>query len=358
MMKQQLLSILCPSYNHEKYVKYFLDSLLAQTNPNWELIIVDDCSTDNNVAEIKKYKDSRIKLIQNPFNMGINCGLNRAFEVSSGQYICFCASDDMLCPDYIDNVFDCFEKHPDKELLYCNLQLMDNDNNLLNQIWYSPKSDRYDILKYMFMKGNWPLSPGMVIKRDLFKQIMPLDIPMSQYQDYKMHIDLMLNADFVVMDKICVLYRKANNQSGLSASNDKTARAKQLEENLLMNSFLKIKDTKTLRNIFKNDLDAYKTIKPETIPFVLGQMALKSSNKYKQIWGYNQIVACINDIKHYETVNKLYGFSYKDFLNLAKYFDKDDTEIKYKKYKGLFNKMLVVIAVLVITIIIIGIAHV
>ena len=49
-MQKPLVSILCPTFNHEKYVKFFLDSLLAQTNPNWELLIVDDCSTDNNVA--------------------------------------------------------------------------------------------------------------------------------------------------------------------------------------------------------------------------------------------------------------------------------------------------------------------
>ena len=90
-MQKPLVSILCPTFNHEKYVKFFLDSLLAQTNPNWELLIVDDCSTDNNVAEIKKFHDSRIKLIQNPFNMGINCGLNQAFERARGDYMCFCS---------------------------------------------------------------------------------------------------------------------------------------------------------------------------------------------------------------------------------------------------------------------------
>ena len=105
------VSVLCPSFNHEKYMKFFLDSILAQTNPNWELIIVDDCSTDNNVAEIKKYKDKRIKLIENPFNMGINCGLNNAFKYAKGEYVCFSASDDILLPEYVDNITKTFENN-------------------------------------------------------------------------------------------------------------------------------------------------------------------------------------------------------------------------------------------------------
>lgn len=337
MSAQQIVSILCPSYNHEKYICFFLDSLLAQTNPNWELIIVDDCSTDNNVAEIKKYTDARIKLIQNQFNMGINCGLNKAFMASAGQYISFCASDDMLCPDYVENVLNNFAHHPNVGVLYSNLQLIDNNNKLLNQKFYNKYLDRYSALRCLFMKENCMLSPGMVVKRDLFKKIYPLDIPMSQYQDYKMHIDLLLQADFMVMDKISVLYRKNDSQSGISAYNEITTRRRYLEENLLMDSYLKIHDVKLLRNIFATDLDGFGKISGRTIPFVLGQLAMMSSEKYKKIWGYNQISKFINNPSNYTMVNKLYGFAYKDFLGLAAVFDRPLLEIKYKKYKQLFN---------------------
>lgn len=348
-MSKQTVSILCPSYNHEKYVKYFLDSLLAQTNPNWELIIVDDCSTDNNVAEIKKYTDKRIKLIQNPFNMGINCGLNRAFAESNGQYISFCASDDMLKPDYVENVFNCFKQNPNKKLLYCDLQIMNPDGNPKKEFWHNPRINRYAVLNQMFFQGNCLLSPGMVIRRDLFKKFLPLDIPLSQYQDYKMHIDLLLQSDFMMMDKISVLYRKPNNQSGLSAFNDVTARNKHLEENLLMDSFLQIHDVALLKRIFTDDLKPFGTINKETLPFILGMLAINlSHDKYKKIWGYNQIVKFINCPKNYQLVNKLYGFSYSDFLNLAHKFGKNVIQIKYQKYKHLFNASLFVIGILFI----------
>lgn len=351
-MSKQTVSILCPSYNHEKYVKYFLDSLLAQTNPNWELIIVDDCSTDNNVAEIKKYTDKRIKLIQNPFNMGINCGLNRAFAESSGQYISFCASDDMLKPDYVENVFNCFKQNPNKKLLYCDLQIMDPDGNPENEFWRNPRINRYAVLNQMFFQGNCLLSPGMVIRRDLFKKILPLDIPLSQYQDYKMHIDLLLQSDFMIMDKISVLYRKPNNQSGLSVFNDVTARNKQLETNLLMDSFLQIHDVALLKKIFAENLNPFGTISQKTIPFILGMMALQSSDAYRKIWGYNQISRFINDATNYALVHEMYDFSYTEFLGLSTQVGSDSIELKYKKYKRLFNCSSFVIVILLIVLII------
>lgn len=351
-MTKKIISILCPSYNHEKFAVFFIESLLNQTNPNWELIIVDDCSTDNNVQEIKKYKDSRIKLIQNPFNMGINCGLNHAFNVSQGQYISFCASDDMLKPDYVENVFNCFEQQPNKDLLYCDLQVIDNNGHMTDRVFTNIRENRYAVLRHMFFIGNWPLSPGMVIKRSLFESLLPLDIPMSQYQDYKMHIELLLQADYMIMNKISVLYRKDDdNQSGLSANNKKSAICRQLEENILLDSYLKIQDVSLLKNIFETDLGNFKDVSRKTIPFVLGQLALNSKDMYKKLWGYNQIARFINDTKNYALVHKMYGFSYKDFLNLAAKFDNNPMEIKYNKYKRLFNRLLLVIAVLVLTII-------
>ena len=355
-MTKKLLSVLCPTYNHEKYVKYFIDSLLAQTNQNWELIIVDDGSTDNNVAEIKKYNDKRIKFFQNPFNMGVNSSLNKAFAKSSGQYISFCASDDMLRPDYVENVFECFEKNPDKNLLYSDLQLIDNQNKLKNAIWRNSMSDRFSVLHNLFMFENCMLSPGMVAKRELFDKIFPLDIPLSQYQDYKMHVDLLLNSDFMIMDKISVLYRKNDAHSGLSARSEATTTARQLETNLLMNSFLKIQDVKLLENIFKSDLDTFKPFSKNMIPYILGTLALQSPDRYKKIWGYNQIVKFINVPANYKLLNTKYGFCYHDFLNIANSFGLELSVKKYRKYKKLFNYVSVLLIVFIIAAIV-GFLH-
>lgn len=90
-----LVSIIMPSYNTAKYIKRSIQSVLAQTYENWELIIVDDCSTDDTVNKIKKFNDKRISLLINSKNYGAAVSRNRALKKAQGKYIAFLDSDDI-----------------------------------------------------------------------------------------------------------------------------------------------------------------------------------------------------------------------------------------------------------------------
>ena len=95
-MEKHLVSIVCPVFNSEKFLDTTITSVLEQTYQNWELILVDDCSTDNSVKVIKKYlkKDSRITLLSNDVNSGAAITRNRGIERANGRFICFLDSDD------------------------------------------------------------------------------------------------------------------------------------------------------------------------------------------------------------------------------------------------------------------------
>lgn len=349
-MNQHTLSILCPSYNHEKYVKFFIDSLLAQTNPNWELVIVDDCSTDNNVLEIEKFKDKRIKLFKNPFNMGINCAINTAFEHSCGDFIAFSASDDMLAKDFVETVLSTFEHNPKTDVIYSNLQIMSHDGVIQQgDIWSQQNYDKFKLLCHMFFIGNIMLSPGMAFRRSGFKQLYPLPIALSQYQDYKIHVDVALKLSAITLDKALVIYRKPSKKSGISETNSKTLRIRQLEENILMDSFLQIKDIAMLKEVFGPDLlQRFGKLDNFFIPYYLGSLALDAQTEYKKVWGYNQIAGFITKPENYALVHKKYGFCYKDFLNLADKFEQSPMERKYIKYKKLFNISIIIICLFII----------
>lgn len=340
--KQPILSILSASLNHEKYIKFFMDSVLAQTNPNWELIIVDDGSTDNNIAEIKKYADPRIKLIQQPFNMGINCAMMTAFENSCGKYIAFCATDDALMPNFVQSVTDFMDSNPDVGALYTGLQCMDTENNIIpDRTIVADTGNRYEILKKLFYSENIMTSPGQVIRRTEFARIQPLNIAMSQNQDYKVHVDLLLNTECHTLTDMLVLYRIPSAKSGISYRTPLSKRRCELEERRVMDAYLQISDVDTLKNIFQDDLKPFGKIDKKLIPYVLGMLAMNSKNEYKKIWGHTQVSDFIDTIDNYQLVNKKYGFCYRDFLNLAGKFDTNPFEIKYLKYKNLFNKSLI-----------------
>lgn len=341
-MKNDIISILSPSLNHEKYMKFFIDSVLAQTNPNWELIIVDDGSTDNNIAEIKKYEDPRIKLIQQPFNMGLNCALMTAFENSCGKYVAFCATDDALMPNFVQSVTDFMDSNPDVGVLYTGLQCMDTENNIIpDRTIVADTGNRYEILKKLFYSENIMTSPGQVVRSSEFARIQPLNVAMSQNQDCKIHVDLLLHTNCHTLPDKLIMYRVPSVKSGLSYRTPLSKRRCELEERRVMDAYLQISDVDTLKNIFQDDLKPFGKIDKKLIPYVLGMLAMNSKNEYKKIWGHTQVSDFIDTIDNYQLVNKKYGFCYRDFLNLAGKFDTNPFEIKYLKYKNLFNKSLI-----------------
>lgn len=103
-----LVSIVTPLYNGERYVAQTVDSVLSQTYVNWELIIVDDCSTDLSLEIVKQYlsRDKRIRLIENEEKRGPALSRNSAIRSASGQYIAFLDSDDVWTTDKLQVQID------------------------------------------------------------------------------------------------------------------------------------------------------------------------------------------------------------------------------------------------------------
>lgn len=103
-MNEELVSIITPSYNSSAYIEETIRSILLQTYPYWELLITDDCSTDNSMEIIKGYvsRDSRIKLFQLEKNSGAGVARNFSIKEAGGRFIAFCDSDDRWMPDKLE----------------------------------------------------------------------------------------------------------------------------------------------------------------------------------------------------------------------------------------------------------------
>lgn len=97
-----LVSIVMPSYNTADYIAESIKSVQAQTYSNWELIIVDDCSTDDSMDVIKAFKEPRIRLLQNEKNSGAAISRNYALREAKGKWIAFLDSDDIWLPDKLE----------------------------------------------------------------------------------------------------------------------------------------------------------------------------------------------------------------------------------------------------------------
>ena len=101
-MNNDLVSIIMPSYNTGGYIKNSIESVLAQTYENWELIIVDDCSTDDTDSIVGQFSDKRIRYLKNKKNSGAAISRNYALREAKGRWIAFLDSDDLWLPEKLE----------------------------------------------------------------------------------------------------------------------------------------------------------------------------------------------------------------------------------------------------------------
>ena len=115
-----LISVCIPIYNASLYLRECIDSILSQSYKDFELLIVDDGSTDNSSAIVHSYNDPRIRLIQNNHNyIG---SLNLLLKEAKGKYIARMDADDRMCPNRLQVQFDYMESHPKVDILGSGMQ--------------------------------------------------------------------------------------------------------------------------------------------------------------------------------------------------------------------------------------------
>ena len=141
MVKNELplVTVIMPVYNQEKFVSRSINSLLKQTFSNWELIIVNDGSTDEIHHSIKTFlKDSRIKYLENVSNKGLGAAINKALDVSNGKYIAYLPADDVIYKDHLQTLIDALQNDPQAVLAYSSFIHHYNRKaeGKLNNQWY------------------------------------------------------------------------------------------------------------------------------------------------------------------------------------------------------------------------------
>lgn len=124
------ISVVTASYNYQDYIKETIQSVLDQTYNDWELIIVDDCSTDNSVDVIKSFNDERIKLFINEKNLGLAQTVKRGVEYATGEWIVFLESDDLITPDNIEKKVQIIKKYSDLNLIFNDCEFFGDKNKV------------------------------------------------------------------------------------------------------------------------------------------------------------------------------------------------------------------------------------
>ena len=200
---KELVSIITPCHNSEKFIKKTIESVLSQTYENWEMIIVDDVSSDKSYEIAKEYanKDKRINAIRLKQNSGPAVARNKAIEMAKGRYIAFLDSDDLWKREKLQKQIN-FMKENDYAFTYSAYELIDENDNLLDKIFIPPKKISY---KDMLKTCSIGCLTAMYDTKQLGKVYMPL---IKKGQDYATWLKILKMTDYAYgLQESLAIYR-------------------------------------------------------------------------------------------------------------------------------------------------------
>lgn len=164
------ISVIMSVYNGETYLKEAIESVINQTFKNWELIVINDCSTDSTAEILAEFQssDERIKVYPNEVNLKLPTSLNKAISLCNGKYIARMDADDICLPDRFEKQYKFMEEHNDIALSSC--RFMTVKNGVYMSGGAGGRCDN-EALRAMLLVANPILHPGVIAKAEVMKKL-------------------------------------------------------------------------------------------------------------------------------------------------------------------------------------------
>jgi glycosyltransferase involved in cell wall biosynthesis len=200
-----LVSVIMPTYNHAKFIGKAIDSVLNQTYPNFELIIIDNYSEDDTEKIVASYEDDRIVYLKFRNNGIIAASRNHGIKHSYGEYIAFLDSDDFWLKKKLELVADHIKKMPNVDLV-CHDEWLETDKAGKKRSTYGPYTTYRDLL----FKGNCISTSATVVRRQKILEVggFSEDMQFNSVEDYDLWLQLACaNCRIEYLHKILGVYR-------------------------------------------------------------------------------------------------------------------------------------------------------
>lgn len=203
-----VVSVIIPAYNRSAYIDQTVQSVLEQTYPQVELIVVDDGSTDGTYEQLQAY-GNRIRLLshENRQNKGQSAALNLGLQAASGDYIAILDSDDYWAPDKLERQVACLQANPDIGLVYCNGYHVDAGGRVLYPFHpegHTEPNDPNQLLLDCYML----LPQSSLVRAAVFRQAGLFDESLRAAQDHDMLIRIAELTTFAYQPEYGFYYRR------------------------------------------------------------------------------------------------------------------------------------------------------
>ena len=290
-MTSDLVSVVIPVYNSEKFLEECLDSILTQTYQNIEIIAVDDGSTDSSPDILERYSD-KINIISQK-NQGLASALNLGISKMKGDWFKWFSPDDVMHSNTIKTLIDETKNHSDNIILYSNWNIIDDTGNTLREFHESNYNElsEFDfnlrLLDGQQINVNTTLIPAIFLKK---YGIRELDEPVAIDYDFFLRSALLHDVRFHLISQPLVKYRIHSDQLSHKNISKTLNYISEIKDEILM------KLDEPLRIKYNHGLEQYKKTKPtKTKTLEFGMKLLSSA----PTWASDRLLMLyLNKIRH------------------------------------------------------------
>lgn len=320
------VSVIIPSYNHGKYIKEAIQSVLDQTFQDFEIVITDDGSSDNTVEEIKKFNDSRIKLFVFSKNNGACVAANNCVNNSSGKYIAMLSSDDVFLPDKLQKQVEFLDKNLEIGVVFSKAQIIDEDGNNFTDsshayfsIFDKKNRSRYEWLNHFFYHGNCLCHPSALIRKKCYDKVGLYDERFANLPDFDFWVRVCMHFDIYIMPEKLIKFRVRHGEANASGNKPETHIRSRLEFIQILKNYLNIKTTEDFIKIFPH-VKVPQNLDIKLIPFYVAKISLQTHRDFANLFGIEVLYNLMNNNETVELLDKV-GFSFSDLIKITGKYD-------------------------------------
>ena len=321
------VSVLLTSFNHSQFIREAIDSVLQQTFTDFELLILDDASTDDSWWIIKSYQDPRIKAIRNGKKGEITSKvIDVISNIATGEYIAVHHSDDLWETDKLGKQVAYLEKHADTGAVFTDAGAISEESLPLEGHFYSgifaqPNRTRHEWLRHFFNHGNALCHPSVLIRKECFDVCGFYRPWLWQIDDFDMWMRLLMKYEIHVLPEKLTRFRVRNHEANVSG-NYRTARVRNLYEyHRILDNYRGIDNFEDLCLVFPEARKYYRADHSDVL-FALGMVSLEVAIRpFAQLFALNLIQEALADPERALAIKTAYDFDIGNLKELTGQYD-------------------------------------
>ena len=209
-----LVTVVLPAYRVERYLRESLDSILAQSYPNFEVVVVDDASPDRFPELVRQYRDDRLRYYRNPSNLGIFATVNVGIELARGELIAVQHADDVYDPRILERQVAFLAAHPEAGAVFCTDVFIDPEGREFGRLELPPEFRGSRVLRYsevvngLLRHGNTFIRDGTsLVRRAVYEDVGSFDPAFAQGADLEMWLRIARRHPIGILDERLRRYR-------------------------------------------------------------------------------------------------------------------------------------------------------